>query len=140
MKNSLIIICVVLTTFSLTAFGFKMWDVNETDQAKTSCNKSKASKNEISKKNQAEPEFFYEVDSRFNARITKEKLRHAKSIIDLVPRGATRGIESFKEVKIRIDSQAEEMSEMGDSVVLTTAQLNLLQSIDYSTNFIIEAF
>jgi len=141
MKKSILIFCTVLTTLSLTAYGFKNWSKTGTDQEETSCNRSDIPEYDIPNPNekQTEPDFFYDVDSRFASTITKDNLHNAKSIIDIIPKEATKGIKSFQNVKVAVLPEGEERIEMGDSDVLNPAQLNLLKSSEYSTNFYIRA-
>lgn len=141
MKKSIIIFSATLTTLSLMAFGFINWNDSVIDEVETSGSMIIAmDKPAIQYYNyQVYPDFFYEVDSRFATIITKEKLHRAKSIIDIAPEESTKGIESFQNVKIGIFSGDNEKFEMGDGNVLNAAQLNLLHSTDYSTNFYIDA-
>ena len=85
------------------------------------------------------PTCFYNIDSRYIATITKEDLYKAKSIIDILPEKATKSITSFQAVKVSILDNDQETSEIGVDDVLTTAQIKLLQSTDYSTNIYIKA-
>jgi hypothetical protein len=86
------------------------------------------------------PELIYKVDSRFATTITKEKLAQARSIIDIVPKQATEGIESYQHVKVALLQQPDqEIIEMGEGDALNLAQQKLLQAADYSTDFYIIA-
>lgn len=140
MKKSILIVVAVLTTFSLTAFGFKFWG-EEPDHKEQKCSQSNYSKRNTSKseKKRTKTDFIYDVDHRFNTTITKENLHKARSIVDLVPMNSTQGIESFEGLKVAVITEGGEKFEMSDSSVLNSSQLSLLQATDYSTNFYIEA-
>ncbi|KAA3628462.1 MAG: hypothetical protein DWQ02_19295 [Bacteroidetes bacterium] len=142
MRKSFLIIATVVITFCLTAFGFIYHDNPEPVQRALSCNKTVENnhfENIIS--DHAEPEFSLDVGPRFITRITKAQLSQAKQIVDLVPEKATRGIESFWSTRIVFRThEADAEFEKGDGNELNAAQLTLLQSADYSTNFCIEAY
>lgn len=84
-------------------------------------------------------DLIYKVESRFMTRITKEKLHNAKSIIDILPKKATQFMETYENVRVSILGNDGEITEIGVSEILNEAQLKLLQSADYSTNFHINA-
>lgn len=81
-------------------------------------------------------ELFYDIDSRFKATISKEKLHQAKSIVDILPEKATQQIESCQLVEVEIYKGEKQK---GRSSELNEAQLKLLQSADYSTDICIKA-
>lgn len=137
MKKNVLIFCAVITTLSLTVYGFTSNSNSSRDQKKDTCNKSEET---YQTKKRPEFDFLYEVDSRFRATITKDNLHNAKSIKDLVPEGVTEGYESFRDVKIGIVTKGEAKFKKGKSNKLNSAQLSLLKSIDHSTSFYIEAF
>jgi len=87
------------------------------------------------------PDFFYDVDSRFMMTISKESLHRARSIRDFLPKDMTEPVVSYKSVSIDIVENNRQMAlqETGNSEVLTAAQIRLLRSFDYSTNFFIRA-
>ena len=87
--------------------------------------------------NEVKPNFYYAVASRFNATITKEDLQKAKSLQEIVPEGATNGINSFKDVIISILPDDKARKVKGKNEILTPGQLALLQSAEYSTHFFI---
>ena len=120
-KKSVLIICAVLGTISLTAFGF----INNNHTANT----------------QAAFDLEYDVASRFIRTVTKEDLSKAKSILDIVPEDLKKSIVSYSSVSIIIldDQYNKVITETGDSPELTAAQVKLLQSVDYSTDILIRA-
>ncbi|MFT6983996.1 MAG: hypothetical protein ACJAUD_002776 [Crocinitomicaceae bacterium] len=138
MKNSIVITAVILATFSLTAFGCMNMDNEDGTSIKIASDESKIcnKKKVITKK----PDFIYDVHSRFLTRISKTKVLEAKSIIDLLPSEATEGIDAFKNVKVAIvPVNGDEIIEMGENKTLNASQLELLQSVDYTTNFCVRA-
>lgn len=118
MKKSILIFCSVLTAFSFMAFGYMNWSHNA----------------------KADLDLVYNVDSRFMATITKEDLHKATSVLDIVPKEAKGWWEvSFTTVKVAVLHDDDEISVIGDQKELSAAQIKLLQSTDYSTNFYIKA-
>ena len=99
---------------SLTAFGYLNW------------------------KNTEGIDLIYNVDSRFMATITKEKLHRAKSVLDIVPKKAEWSKISFQNMTIAVLRDENEIREQGDDEVLNAAQIKLLQSADYSTDFYVK--
>ena len=125
MKKSIIIFCTVLTTFCLMAFGYMNLSNTVTDQKDF---------------NQADPDLIYKVDSRFMTTITKEDLHKATSVLDIVPKEAEGWWKvSFQTVTVAVLQDGDEIRAMGNDKVLNAAQIMLLQSTDYSTNFYIKA-
>jgi hypothetical protein len=141
MKKSILIICAVLTTFSLTALGYMKWNDKALDHDGTSCAKAVLVHEEVenAKSKKADLDLVYHIDSRFIWNITKEDLHKAKSITDIVPKKATQSLVSYSEVKVAVLGEENEISETGDHEVLNDAQRKLLRSTDYSTNFHVSA-
>ncbi len=83
----------------------------------------------------------YDLGSRFELTVTKEQLRSAKTIYDIVPGDPQQEIVSYSSVSIRTfaDEQQTNNVVVGDDPVLDKAQLELLWSLDYSSNFLIRA-
>lgn len=142
MKKKVLIIGVAISAFYLTAYSFTVLNNTDSHQEESSCVQYDFAEYKITNpyQKQTEPDFFYEVDSRFIATITKENLNHAKVIADLVPEGATENMDSFQEVNVVLHLEDEKKIEIGMSDVLTSGQIELLKSAEYSTNFNIEAF
>ncbi len=91
--------------------------------------------------NQTHTVIAYELDSRFILTVTKEKLRAAKTIHDIVPGDPKQKIVSYSSVSIRTvegDRQTDIVA-TGNDAVLSPAQLKLLRSLDYSGSFMIDA-
>lgn len=136
MKKSILIFCTVFTSISLMAFGYINWNHSTTNSKETSCNKTLIDHKDLSKTVFSEPviDLVYKIDSRFIARITKESLINAKSIIDIVPEEATSYRKSYQNSRISILHEHSETTEVGTSDVLNLAQRKLLQSTNYSNN------
>lgn len=142
MNNRIIICSIVITALSLVALSV------------LSCKKSKTSKHvTIEKKtivlnsNAAEkikkrtfPDFIYDIGSRYNV-IKKADLDTLKSFSDIIGEEHANRIVDYKSVSVIImkDDKQTEIRETGNSDVFTAAQLNLMQSSDYSTNFVVWA-
>ena len=154
MKGSTLIFGGAIIGFGLTAFSFIKWN-NSSVYAQVDT-VEELGKPEIDPKainddelkptdfdfkvlydNEVKPNFYYAVASRFNATITKEDLQKAKSLQDIVPKGVTDGINSFKDVIISILPDDKARKVKGKNEILTPGQLALLQSAEYSTHFFI---
>ncbi len=142
MKKNIIIFCVVLTTFSLTAFGFMNWDDSVTDKVETSSSSIVAINRQMVEDFNVKPyiDLVYNVDSRFMTTITKEDLYKATSVLDIVPKKAEGWWEaSFQAVTVAVLQDGDDIRAMGDDKVLNAEQIKLLQTTDYSTDFYIKA-
>ena len=140
MKKSILLFCTVITAPVITVYGVNNWGDSTTEKAETS--KTLSVITPYNPNYFANPfiklfnsNFYYDVNSRFAATITKEKLHNATSIIDLVPGEGTIGLEFFSDVKIGVLTNGKDKIETGISSVLNPAQLDLLKSADYSTNY-----
>lgn len=86
------------------------------------------------------PNFMYDVGSRYWATISKQDLYNAKSVLDIVPEVAEAWwTVKFETVKIAVLQGPFEISETGSEKTLNSAQKELLQSVDYGSNFYIKA-
>jgi hypothetical protein len=130
MKNITLIVCTLIITFTLTAFTYTSW--NHTPNSNNNVCGEPIVLVDL-------PTFSYDVDSRFIANISKEDLRNAKTIIDIVPKDANWDRFDFKEVTIRVMSDNKEYA-TGKSKTLNLAQIQLIKTIDYSTNFIVDTY
>ena len=142
MKKSILIFCAVLTTFSITAIGYMNWSNTVTDGEATSCSKAIVFGDDIVNdiNDETDLDLVYNIDSRFMATITKEDLHKATSVLDIVPKVAEGWWKvAFQSVTVAVLHDDGEIYEMGYDKVLNTAQIKLLQSTDYSTNFYIKA-
>lgn len=117
MKKSILIIFAVIAAFSFMAFGYINWN-----------------------NRQADIDMGYRVDSRFMTNITKEDLHKATSVLDIVPKiAADWWTTSFQTVTVAVLQDDEEIREVGVEKSLNDAQIALLKSAGYSTNFYIKA-
>jgi len=142
MKKSILFICITLTTLSLTTYGFINQNLSKTNQLVTTANENITTKALVPEKvkNRIFTDFIYDVGPRFGA-IKKREVDKATSITTFFDKKQLQSITSLKSVSIilikndkRIDTKT-----IGYSEKLTIAQLKLLQSFDYSTNFLIRA-
>lgn len=137
MKKSILIFCSVCVIFSLTAFGFKNWNNKVvTNPEEVGCSKVVVSCNSHENTINEEVEFdlFCDIDTRFIAKITKENLHKAKSIVDIMPEREHEVIESFKNVQVSIEHESSREMEQGEEEFLNIAQFKLIQSTGYSDN------
>jgi len=118
------------------------WSDSKIDQVAISVDENIATKTQVPDKvkNRVFTDFIYDVGPRFGA-IKKREVDKAISIATFFDEKQLQYIVSLKSVSItlikgdkRIDTKTT-----GYSDKLTTAQLKLIQSFDYSTNFLIRA-
>ena len=138
MKSITLIACTVITTFTLAAFTYSSWDALPNNEL--SCQTAKDIE---------PPTFFYNLSSHGKNTITKERMHNAKTISDLMPdfsmqENLKNNITSVRDVKIRMEEEnvnhPNHKSEKGNGNSLSKEQINLLKSIDYSTNFFLEGY
>lgn len=153
MKKSILMICTVLTVITLSSFAYMSWNSSEDCETPTCEKKVVTSNNDkaviprwenvgifnLNCYNQQKINFVYEIDSRFIWNITKEQLNNAKSIVDIYPEDATLGMDDFSNVQVTVLQNGTEVSEFGENERLNEAQLQLLQNLDYSSNFYVRA-
>jgi len=142
MKKNIIFFCVALTIFSLTAFGFMKHKNQETKQDVVPKIKKITLNNDTTSTVNKKKAFnlIYNVDSRYIATITKEKLNKATSILDIIPKEAKNWWDtSFQTVTVSVIQEGNDIHETGNNKVLNVAQIKLLNTTDYSTNFYINA-
>lgn len=142
MKKSIIIFCAVVTTLSLTAFGVISWNNSEINQLEKSVSEDVAINTQVIKKvnKRIFSDFIYDVGPRFGP-IKKGDLDKARTFDDFISEEHAKQIVSYKSLSVIyiINDKQSEIKETGYSHELTAAQLELLQSADYSTNFLIRA-
>jgi hypothetical protein len=82
----------------------------------------------------------YDLDSRFLLTVTKDQLRAAKTVDDIVPGHLGQGGLSYSSVNIRTIEREDgtEIVVPGTDTVLNAEQLKFLWSLDYSDNFMIQ--
>lgn len=142
MKKSIIIFCTILAVLGLTAFGAFNWNKSMPVQPETSdmvfLVNDKPTEEKLKKR--VFSDFIYDVGPRFGP-IKKGDLIKARTFEDFIEEDHANRIVSYKTLSIIyiINDKRSELKETGYSNKLTAAQLKLLQSADYSTNFIIRA-
>ena len=116
MKTSMIIICTVLATLGLSAFGYMKWgDATPDQKREVGCKPVAVEFDFLNFGNgQADVEFVYEVESRFMTRITKENLLRAESIADILPAHATESVASYSNVEVCILLDDQNIREKGN--------------------------
>ena len=144
MKKIMFILGSVVALFGLTAYGYMNWNTSmplgkEGSQAETQPIVFQHSVvNTVI--DQVVPDFVYKVDSRFVHTITQEHLHTATTIREVLPEEATHDIAFFQTVKVAILQEEGETKSFGEGEALTPGQLQLLQTLDYSTHFYIKAY
>ena len=142
MKKGILIFCTVLAILSLTACGHLNGNDVETDQLEPSISKDLASNTQTieSVKKKVFTDFIYDVGPRFGP-IKKADVDKARTFEAFLDEEQLEKIVYLKSVNIIrvIDDKESGIREIGYSDKLTDAQLELLQSFDYSTNFLIRA-
>lgn len=142
MKKKVIIFCTVLTTLSLTAFGMINWNITEADLAEVSSNERTVTENQIERKvnDNISADFQYDIGTRFNS-ITKDELGNARSFSDFIADEHSERIVSFKSLSVTIlkDSELTDVEETTNSGIFSIEQINILRSVNYSTNILIKA-
>jgi len=142
MKKSIFIFCAVLATLGLTAFGVLNWNDSKTDQVATAVSTDVAINTQVMGpvKERVFNDFIYDVGPRFGP-IKKGDLDKARTFADFISEEHAKQIVSYKSLSVIyiINDKQSDLRETGYSDKLTAAQLELLQSADYSTNFLIRA-
>ena len=143
MKKSILFFGAVLIILGLSAYLFMNCNKKETiSLEKSAVNKDIASAKPAIEKNNKKvfDDFIYGVGPRFAA-IKKEDVQNARSIKAFYDKEQLQKIETLKSVALIlvIDDQQSDIREIGYSNELNEAQLELLQSSDYGTNFIVRA-
>lgn len=141
MKKTFSIFSITVLAFTLTAFAFVNWNTKTSHTEDSACCTPIASSSDVFYPFDKSPksDFIYDVGSRFATAVTKEKLAKAKTIIDILPEQATSNLRSYQNVKIAAIAGENEIVEFGENEILNEAQLKLLASLNYSTNFYINA-
>jgi hypothetical protein len=145
MNTRILILSTSIGFLSLAAFGFSNWvGHKQTPPTKTpTCqpvdNILKAFE-EFKKPEKKETDFFYDFGTRFRP-ITKGRLDHASSFSDFVSEDEANEVDKYESVTVILienDKQTDTRAttEGGE---LSKKQLEMLQSADYSTNFLVEA-
>ena len=142
MKKKLLFFGMLLLILSLTAYGFINWEGNKTviEDTSLAVNNKNLKGKQPKKEFKVFEDFIYDIGTRFAA-IKKTDLNNAKSINDFFDEEHINRIEKLNSVSIIlvIDDKQSDIIEVGKNELLNKKQLALLQSLDYSTNFVIRA-
>jgi hypothetical protein len=138
MKKNIIIFSAVIAALTLTAFGFINKKQLEKVSLETSVKEDIVLNTSAIEKIEKRifTDFIYDVGPRFGP-IKKGELDKARSINDFLDEKQIKRIVTYKSIEVIIIEGDKETGKraIGNSEFLTTAQLKLLQSSDYSTNF-----
>ena len=142
MKRRILILCTVLTALGLTAFGVVNWNNDKTSRPKATVNETVAINMPVigPKEKEIFTDFFYDVGPRFNP-IKKTEVDAARTLSDFLDSETMASIVSLQSVNVVLveNGPQTDVFENGTTATLTDGQLQLLQSFDYSTNFMIRA-
>lgn len=141
MKKNILIFCTVITILSLIIFGFINRNDSVTYPIEIASNAVDSDAFVVEDFNmKVFDDFIYDVGPRFWP-IKKIDVDKARSIIDFLPTEQTQWVVNYNSVVVIIikEDWNSNIVEIGNSGVLTDAQVKLLQSLDYSTNFKIRA-
>ena len=142
MKKSIIIVCTVLLTLSLVAFSFMNGKSDVTAMTEISSIEPIAM-NELKDEKpnkKSVTNFYFDLSTRYKS-FKKTELNKVKYFDDFIAEEHAGRIISYKSLSVIVienDKQTDNKV-TGDSSVLSPAQLELLQSSDYSTNLLIKA-
>ncbi|WP_104734734.1 energy transducer TonB [Hanstruepera ponticola] len=138
MKKRLIIFGLIAVTVSLAAYSF----INRESKVlvKTTEVKKDLPDTSVSFADKKPLEFFFYVGSRFES-IKKSEIENATSIYDFISAEDKKQIKKLHatELILVINDKRTHMREYGTEENLTSEQLKLLQSIDYSKHFVMKA-
>jgi hypothetical protein len=130
-----LIFIAILFSISLTVIGYMTWK----DVALNNWTIISSAEPKIVVNPSIGFDFVYNVDSRFGSSITKEELDKAQSILDIVTTKDDESIVSYYNIEVwtfqeKIERQVKEVNK---NEMLTQRQIQLLQSLQYGSSFII---
>ena len=137
MKKSILIFSAVLAFLSLSACSFNKSNETVAEKSQEIASLEKPVETKIIKKEA--PKFFYAIGTRFGG-IKKTDIDKATTIYDFIRAEEAERMVHLKstEVILVIDDKRSDIRESGTTKALNAAQLELLQSSDYSTNFVVK--
>lgn len=140
MKKNFLIFCTALAIFNFTACGQAPQN-NATNETETVTAKTVALENDFlnTVDKSLNLNLVYKVESRFIANISKADLHRAKTVIDILPKEATKMMENYQGVTVSVLKDDGEITKMGMNEVLNEDQIKLLQTTDYGSNIHITA-
>jgi hypothetical protein len=138
MKKSILIFSTAIVILSLMACSFSKSNDTVTDQNQEIAALDTPVVTTITKKDASK--FFYDVRTRFKG-ITKQDLSKVKSINDFIGLEEIGRMVHLKstEVILVINDEQSHIRVSGNTKTLNAAQLELLRSSPYSTNFVVRA-
>jgi len=86
------------------------------------------------------PDVIFNIDSRFTWEITKEDVLNAKTVADLIPAEAMENVLAIDETRVTLVGEGDEEEVWGSGMELNAEQLKILSTMDYSTDFYVEAY
>lgn len=129
-KNLLLIGVIVLSTFGLLVISFTS-NSPATPKPEKKDDKGTTCRTKV----EAPRNFHYHVGSRFSNTITREQLHHASSVNDITIKDAAFSIESMWEVELHQHLPGKDWIAKGDNDELTERQIEILQSMEYSSDY-----
>lgn len=139
MKKSIIIICAIVITISVSTFSVLNREKTDVTRA------LKALAVNTAETDKKEPEvfedFIFDVGTRFGS-IKKSELKKIKSFEAFLDKEVVDGIIDVESVNVVIfkDEKYSEQQELAKTTLFNTNQLKLLQDSEYSTNFKISVY
>ena len=138
MKKRFLIMITLVITFCIAVFGVIQYGNSQTNQKEImqSENDLIYTTNPVNRVS----DFIFDIGPRFGP-IKKATIDKVNSLADFLDKDVIASIERIKSVAVIIyeDEQRTDTREIGYSLKFTPAQLNLLRSSNYSTNFLIKA-
>ena len=142
MKKAVLILLTSILFFALVAFNYSSNKESKSNSVKVSTINNSMFEFDIlnTLKNETDVEFVYNVQSRFNTTISKKEVLNAKNIIDLVPKNATENLTTYTNVIVtKVNWSGNEINIWGEDENLNDDQVALLNSLNYSEHFYINA-
>ena len=82
---------------------------------------------------------YYAVKPRFNNTMTKERLKSAKTVYDLIPNHGFKKVDMFKSVQVVHLKKSGDIGALGVEENFTEEQKAILNSLNYSDDFLLKA-
>lgn len=140
MKKNVLIFGIALIVLSFSAYSFMNKSEAAPVETLISQNKTKPTPVKEEKEFEVFEDFIYEIGSRFSP-MTKEEIAKVTSIEDLIPEDQIDRIVMLKKVEVIIfkDEKRSNIRVTGNSSEFSQEQLAFLQSLENSTNFVVNA-
>ncbi|MEM7657946.1 MAG: energy transducer TonB [Bacteroidota bacterium] len=148
MNKKFVSICALLLPFALPAIGLLDWHAPKEDPPKAgTCQSLPAGPSAVSQvlmsglRTEERLDLVYEVEPRFLARVTKDQLDRATSILEILPPEATQNIKRYEDVAVSVSYTGGKIVQLeGDGAELTPGQKVLLQSADCGSHLYISGY